>query len=90
MSISKAVVRRDEWAATKQSYLRKVGESMEPGATDEDRKRWAAAFRMIDVDMVLKLVGDIPPRRSRRVLEPASGAGSSLSSVCEGSGGGAE
>ena len=79
-----------EWMATKRGYMRKVGESMEQGATDEDRKRRLAAFRLIDVDLVLKLVGDALPRRAGRRLDPATGAGSSLSSVCEDSGAGAE
>jgi hypothetical protein len=81
---------RDEWMGTKQGYLRKVRESMEQGATDEDRKRRVAAFRMIDVNMVLKLSGDAPPRRSTRRLDTAPGSGSSLSSVSEDSGAGAE
>jgi hypothetical protein len=57
-----------EWMATKRGYMRKVGESMEQGATDEDRKRRLAAFRLIDVDLVLKMVGDAPQRRSGRRL----------------------
>ena len=63
---------------------------MEQGATDEDRKRPVAAFRMIDADLVLKLSGDAPPRRLTRRLDTAPGSGSSLSSVCEDSGAGAE
>jgi hypothetical protein len=61
-----------EWTATKQIFERRVGELMDDDATEEDKQRRIAAFRLIDPELVLKLAAT-PPRKGRRILAVGDG-----------------
>ena len=63
---------KEEWLATKQSFMRKVGETLEAGASEEDKKRRMAAFGRLDSALVLNLgqsqLNQTALRRSKRVV----------------------
>jgi hypothetical protein len=59
---------KDEWAATKQSFARRVGETVDASATDDDKNRRIAAFRLVNAEIVLKFVTATAARRVRRNL----------------------
>ena len=61
---------KEEWTATKQSFMRNVGESLGAEASEEDKKRRMAAFGRLDSEVILNLgqsnMHQATLRRSRR------------------------
>ena len=61
---------KDEWIATKQSFMRAVGESLGAEASEDDKKRRMAAFGRLDSEVILNLgqpnLNQSTLRRSRR------------------------
>ena len=65
---------KEEWTATKQSFMRNVGESLGAEASEEDKKRRMAAFGRLDSEVILNL-GQLHQATLRRSRRGAGGGG---------------